>query len=198
MLASMEEAVVPAQRLRGTVDGLFVSDGEDFRTLAVDALDLGFEGIAGDVHGGFTRRSTGREPWYPRATEIRNERQLSIVDPDELAEIAAMMEVERVAPEWVGANLTLSDIPRLSMLPPRTLLFFAGGVTLKIDGQNAPCRKAGRAIAEHVPGREGLDLLFAKVAKRHRGLVAWVEKPGRIAAGEAVDVRLPEQWLYVT
>ena len=44
--------------------------------------------------------------------------------------------------------------------------------------------------------REAGALLFPKVAKRLRGLVAWVEKPGRIAAGEEVSVRVPEQWIY--
>ena len=39
-------------------------------------------------------------------------------------------------------------------------------------------------------------LLFPKVAKRLRGLVAWVEKPGTIMPGEAVSVRVPEQWVY--
>ena len=32
-------------------------------------------------------------------------------------------------------------------VPVSTLLFFKGGVTLKIDGQNAPCRLAGRSVA---------------------------------------------------
>jgi hypothetical protein len=27
-------------------------------------------------------------------------------------------------------------------------------------------------------------------------LVAWVEKPGRIVAGEEISVRVPEQWIY--
>jgi hypothetical protein len=39
-------------------------------------------------------------------------------------------------------------------------------------------------------------LLFPKVAKRLRGLVGWVEKPGMVADGEAVSVRVPEQWIY--
>ncbi|TJV75695.1 MAG: molybdenum cofactor sulfurase, partial [Mesorhizobium sp.] len=36
----------------------------------------------------------------------------------------------------------------------------------------------------------------AKAAKRLRGLVAWVEKPGRITTGEEISVRVPEQWIY--
>ena len=68
--------------------------GYDYDTLAqdlrgvVEALDLTFDGLAGDRHGGPTRRTGGREPWYPRRTEIRNERQISIVSRDELAVVA--------------------------------------------------------------------------------------------------------------
>ena len=49
-------------------------------------------------------------------------------------------------------------------------------------------------MADHEAGA----LMFPKAAKRLRGLVAWVEKPGRIARGEAVSVRIPEQWIYRT
>ena len=78
------------------------------------------------------------------------------------------------------------------------MLFFKGGVTLKVDAQNGPCRIAGRQIAEraNMPDIEAGALLFPKTAKRLRGLVAWVEKPGTIAAGGEVSVRVPEQWIY--
>ena len=42
----------------------------------------------------------------------------------------------------------------------------------------------------------GVSLQFSPAAKRLRGLVAWVEKPGRIEADEEVSVRIPEQWIY--
>jgi hypothetical protein len=84
----------------------------------------------------------------------------------------------------------------MTLLPPRTCLFFAGGVTLRIDGLNMPCRLSGRSIAKHYPDRAELDLAFVKAARRLRGLVAWVEKPGRIEAGETLEVRIPEQWIY--
>src|SRR6185437_11288928 len=147
---------------------------------------------------GHTRRSGGREPWYPRGTEMRNERQLSILASDELAQAAQGMGLAEIKPEWIGANLVLEGLPHLSMLPSGTLLFFKGGVTLKVDSQNGPCRIAGRRIAERagMPDLDAGALLFPKVAKRLRGLVAWVEKPGRIEAGEEVSVRIPEQWLY--
>jgi len=75
---------------------------------------------------------------------------------------------------------------------------FKGGVTLKVDGQNHPCRFSGRSIADNVATNDpdGVALGFVKAAKRLRGLVAWVEKPGTISAGEEISVRVPEQWIY--
>ncbi len=190
--------IVPAKKLLGSVDAVLTAGGDDFVTEAVEALDLGFDGIPGDFHAGVTRRSGGREPWYPRGTEMRNERQVSIVAADELGEIAAGMGISRIEPEWIGANLVLGGVPRLSMLPSGTLLFFSGGVTIKVDAQNGPCRLAGRSVARNagMADVEAGALLFPKHGRRLRGLVAWVEKPGRVARGEQVSVRIPEQWIY--
>ncbi len=190
--------IVPSKKIAGRVAGIFIAPFDHFVTRETDTLDLGFDGIAGDHHAGFTRRSGGREPWYPRRTEMRNERQLSIVAPDELAEIAARMDLPEVKAEWIGANLVIDGVPSLSMLPAGTMLFFEGGATVKIDGQNAPCRVAGRSIAEHagMADHHAGSLLFPKVAKRLRGLVGWVEKPGRLVRGESLTVRVPEHWIY--
>lgn len=190
--------IMPARKLAAKVEGLFAAPGKTFQTVERYYIDLTFDGIPGDFHAGMTRKSGGREPWYQRGTEIRNERQLTIVAADELAVAAERMGIAEIKPEWIGANLVLSGLARLSMLPSGTLLFFANGVTLKVDGQNHPCSLAGRSIAE---GSE-LDktrenaLLFPKHARRLRGLTAWVEKPGRIAKGEDISVRVPEQWIY--
>ena len=193
-----EPEIVPVRKLAAAVAGVYAAPRGRFQTEAVDELVLGFDGIAGDFHAGPTRKSGSREPWYARGTEMRNERQLSIVAPDELAVIAGRMGLAELKPEWIGANLLLDGIPSLSMLPSGTLLFFKGGVTIKIDAQNGPCRYSGASIAENagMPDREAGSLLFPKVAKRLRGLVAWVEKPGRIVMGEEISVRVPEQWIY--
>ncbi|MBS3649153.1 molybdenum cofactor sulfurase [Pseudaminobacter sp. 19-2017] len=190
--------VQPGRKLAARVAGLYLAAGDHFETAAVERLSLDFGGIVGDFHHGETRRSGGREPWYPRGTEIRNDRQVSIVAADELAVVAARMGVPEIRPEWVGANLLLAGAPRLSMLPSGTLLFFKGGVTLKLDGQNKPCRYAGRQVALRAGMRdeEAGALSFVAAAKRLRGLVAWVEKPGVISSGEEVSVRVPEQWIY--
>ena len=185
-----------AIKLRGTIGGLYKAAGDGFVTAPVEGLALGFDGIEGDFHSGATRRTGGREPWYPRGTEIRNERQLSILSFSELGEVADSLGVPSVRPEWIGGNLVLEGIPRLSQLPPRTLLFFENGVTLKIDGDNGPCRLSGRSIAGHYPDRDGLDLAFVRAAKHKRGLVAWVEKPGILTMGEGFEAHLPEQWIY--
>ncbi|RCS25493.1 molybdenum cofactor sulfurase [Phyllobacterium salinisoli] len=202
LLSSLENTTVPeiapSRRISGRVAGLFEALQGHFGTQAADVLELSFEGIRGDYHAGLTRKSGGREPWYPRGTEMRNERQLSLVAPDELAVIAGGLGIDEVKAEWIGANMTVEGIPFLSMLPPRTLLFFEGGVTLKVDGQNAPCKFAGKALAENTGAADetAMSLEFVRVAKRLRGLVAWVEKPGVVKTDEKMEVRIPEQWYY--
>ena len=197
-LLESDAEIVPGRKISARVAGAYIAPAGDFQTEAVEALSLGFDGIAGDVHAGPTRRSGGREPWYPRGTEMRNERQLSLVAPDELMIVAGRMCIAEVKPEWIGANLLIDGVPRLSMLPAGSLMFFKGGVTLKVYAQNGPCRIAGRAIAENagMADRDAGALLFPKVAKRLRGLVAWVERPGTISRGEDVSIRVPEQWIY--
>lgn len=190
--------IIPSRKLEAVVDGLFAATGDDFVSAPVDRLELAWEGIVGDVHAGVTRKSGGREPWYPRGTQMRNERQVTILSRPELAEAAAEMGIERIEPEWIGGNITLDGVPMLSMLPAATLIFFEGGATLKVDFQNGPCRISGAAIARHV-GRaddKALALSFVPAAKRRRGLLAWVEKPGAVERGEKARLQLPEQWIY--
>ena len=190
--------IIPARKLAAKAAALYVAPADHFQTRPVDELRLGFDGISGDFHAGPTRRSGGREPWYPRGTEMRNERQLSIVAADELAIVAERMGLAEIKPEWIGANLVIEGVPNLSMLPAGTQLFFKGGVTIKVDAQNGPCRIAGRSIAEYagMADVEAGALLFPKAAKRLRGVVAWVEKPGTISLGEEISARVPEQWIY--
>lgn len=195
---------VPAKKIKGRVLGLLKAEGEDFVSLPVETLTVDYEGIAGDFHAGIARKSGGREPWYPRGTDMRNERQISILSQEELVEIASGLKIEKLEPGWIGGNLVLEGIPNMSFLPSRTLLFFEGGVTLRVDGYNAPCRLAGGSIAKHLgldpEGRDFMDsdmaLAFKDAAYMKRGLVAWVEKAGVISQGETVTARIWEQWIY--
>lgn len=189
--------VVPGRRLRARLVSTFETvEPGDFRTVATERLDLVHGGIAGDRHHGFTRLSGGREPWFPRGTEIANDRQLSLLSLEDLAEIATRLDVPEVRPEWIGANLVVEGIARFSFLPKGTRLFFENGAVVALAGQNAPCKFAGRAIAAEVPGRPDLELGFPKVAKRLRGVIGWVERPGPVFPGQSVSVHVPEQWIY--
>ena len=192
--------VHPAQKLTARIGGLYAARTDDFETTAVTHLDLDFGGIVDDVHHGVTRGASSREPWYSRSTELRNERQVTILSTRELAEIAAEMGVASVVPEWIGGNMLLDGIAHLSMLPASTLLYFEGGVTIKVDLQNVPCRIAGGRIAQRYPDEDAtsLALSFKDAAKRRRGLTAWVEKPGRLEVGETAKIVIPEQWIYTS
>ena len=191
-----DTGIVPARMLAGRVEALYMARGEDFETESVDTLDLAFTGIPGDLHAGYEREAGAREPWYENGTPMRNERQLSLVCPDELARTAAGMGIDRLSPRWIGANMLVAGVARFSMLPSGTLFMFAGGAALKIDGQNAPCRYAGAAIEKRHPDKDGLQFAFPKVAKRMRGLVGWVERPGTVSSGEEIRIRVPEHWVY--
>ena len=71
--------IMPSRKRSGVVDGLFSALGKEFVTAPVDELELTYEGIRGDLHSGITRKSGSREPWYTRGTEMRNERQVTIL-----------------------------------------------------------------------------------------------------------------------
>jgi MOSC domain-containing protein YiiM len=173
-----------------------VPEGNRVESVAVPALRLDFEGPAGDRHYGITRHAGAREPWHPRDTVISNIRQVSVLSVEEMAVVAARLGIPELKAEWIGGTILIGGVPRLSYLPAGTRLFFAGGASLLITEQNGPCRIAGRAIAAHFPERPELELEFPKQAKGLRGVVGAVERPGTVTPGSAVEVRVPEQWIY--
>ena len=188
--------IVPVIKRTGRAERLAVAKGEDIGAQVVERLEVSHEGIANDRHAGFTRPADVRVPWFPRGQPIHNERHLSIVSLEELAVIAANLGIERVEPEWLGANLAVSGIPEFSHIPRGTRLFFPSGAVLAVTDQNAPCRIAGREVERHVPEQDGLALRFSPAAKRLRGVVAYVDRPGVLTAGDKIEVRVPEQWLW--
>lgn len=187
---------MPALTLSGRVEGTFVVESAAVDSTARAELMLTYAGVAGDRHEGLVRPSGAREPWYPRGTPMRNERQVSILSAEELAEIATTLNLPQILGQWVGANLVLSGIAHLTQLPPRSLLLFPSGATIRIDGDNDPCRKTGKAIAVKHEGRADLEFGFVKAAMGKRGLVGWVEREGPIRAGDEVKVRTWRQASY--
>jgi MOSC domain len=160
----------------------------------VAKLDLRFDGIQGDFHAGLTRKSDSRTlKQYPRNTEIRNVRQVTLVSEEELAEIAASMGIPEAKPEWLGANIVTAGIPDLTMLSPSARLQFPSGATLVVDMENHPCRQVADVILQfHPNAKTG----FVKAGWSKRGLTAWVEREGVISSGDAMVIWVPQQRIY--
>jgi MOSC domain-containing protein YiiM len=179
--------------LEGKVETVLIAPkADDMESEPRSDVQVSFEGFEGDRHSGLTMHSNSRTPHYPRGTEIRNSRQVSIVSLEELITISAEMNLPRLQPGWLGANLCLSGIPRLSQLPMGTHLFFSDGTVLVVEGENKPCTTAGKAIAAHFPEQVGLAGQFPKAGLGLRGVVAWVEKPGVIRPGDHFTAQIPE------
>ena len=180
-----------ATDLQGRAISVLVCRNPDsLESTSVESVDVDLEGLRGDKHAGFTRPADGRTPRYPRGTPIRNDRQVSLVSEEEMALVAAALQVPEVRPEWVGANVLLAGIPGLSHLPPNTTLRFAAGVVLIVQRDNRPCKGPGRLLASHY-GRPDLESGFPARAIGLRGVVACVEHAGTLHAGEEVEVHFP-------
>lgn len=160
----------------------------------VDSLSLRFDGIEGDCHNGATRPSDSRTiRQYPRNTPIRNVRQVTLLSVEELAEVAGIMEIPEVKPEWVGANVVTSGIPDLTLLPPSSRLQFPSGATIVVDMENEPCRYPAEIIEMHNPAQK---VSFVRAAKHKRGVTAWVEREGEIRLADEITLWIPPQRLY--
>ena len=161
---------LPARTIEARVEGVYWAPRDTFVSEPLDVLDLTYEGIPGDRHAGLY--------------------------VEENAEIAAALAIPAHKPEWIGGNILLSGVPELSQLPPRTLLMFPSGATVRIDGDNGPCKKSGAAIAANIPGRPDIELGFVQAARHKRGILGWVEREGAVRPGDVVKLRIWKQALY--
>ncbi|MGF1446736.1 MAG: MOSC domain-containing protein [Pikeienuella sp.] len=177
--------------------GLVPEDGDGIGSVAAREIALDWGGPVGDVHHGLTRAACVRvKRQYVRGTEIRNVRQLSVVSQEELAEIATRLGLPRLAPEWLGATLMLAGVPDLTCLPPASRLIAeaaSAGPALVTDTENAPCKLPAAEIERAHPGH---GAQFPKLARRKRGVTAWVERPGRLAIGDRLRLHVPERLAY--
>lgn len=180
---------------RVTFLGVVADRAATLRSAPVDRVEASFAGFDGDAHAGLTRPSCSRvRAQHPRkGTPIRNTRQVSLVSDEESAETAAALGLARLAPEWLGANLSLVGLPRLTLVPPASRLVFDGGVVLAVDMENAPCQFPAREIEREHPGR---GAGYVRAARGRRGLTAWVEREGAIALGERARLHVPPQRPY--
>lgn len=168
-----------------------VPAGGSLRSHAVERLELGFNGISGGRHDGEYRPSCSRvQNLYPRDTEIRNVRQLSILSEQELADIAAAMGEAALDPGLLGASIVLRGIPDFTHVPPSSRLQSGSGTTLTVDMENLPCVLPGREIEAERPGK---GRGFKPAAEGLRGVTAWVERPGALALGDRLRLFVPTQ-----
>lgn len=183
-------------KFEGRVDELLLRPDRKagFVKAPIDALQLSFSGVDGDCHTGLTRKSDSRTiPVYPRNIDIRNVRQATIVSAEELAEVAARLGLPALPASWLGANMTISGIPDLTLLPPSSRLQFPSGATLVVDMENMPCRQVADVVSETHP-KEGPS--FVKAATNKRGVTAWVEREGNVHVGDTVTIWIPPQRIY--
>jgi hypothetical protein len=182
--------------LTGLVIGVYVNHNW-YSPVATrhDSVVANFGGFEGDKHYGMTRLADSRSPTYPRGTEIRNDRQVSVVSDADLQDIAKQLEIPEIWPEWLGANLLIQNIPHLSKLAPLTKLCFPSGAVLIVQHENLPCTGPGKVMAKHF-GRIDLETRFPKAALHKRGVVACIEMPGRISDRDKVIAEVPQQTPY--
>jgi MOSC domain-containing protein YiiM len=189
-------ALIPTA-FSGRITWLGVVTSEDRKALMAEAraaMDLTFAGIAGSVHGGLTRASCSRvTAQHPRGTPIGNERQVSILSVEELAQIAARMGLEALDPARLGASIVIEGIADLSHLPPSSRLQAPSGATLVVDMQNRPCILPARSIETVHPG---FGKAFKTAANGRRGVTAWVQREGRIALGDTLTLHVPDQRVW--
>jgi len=178
------------------VDSVLIApEKETLVSQTVDSLVLDFGGCVGDRHYGAVRPSNSRHAlYYPRGTQIRNRRQVTIIGTDELEHIAELIGVPEVRAEWLGANMTVTGLPHLSATPEGSRMLFSSGVGLICEGANHPCRHPGTVIASEYPDVPRIVSAFVKKARGWRGIVATVERPGVVKAGDRVTVVEPERY----
>lgn len=185
-------ALVPTDHF-GTITwlGQVADRGVALASVPVEVLAVRFSGPEGEAHSGLTRAACSRvAAQYPKGTEIRNVRQLSILSAEELALIAADMGIAALDPGLVGATMVIAGLPDFSHLPPSSRLQGAGGATLVVDMQNRPCTLPAPGIEAANPGA---GRLFKPAAQGRRGVTAWVEREGIFRLGEAVRLHIPDQ-----
>ncbi len=192
-------ALVPTSfTARITWLGVVREDAGTLRSEPLDKVEATLDGFPGEAHGGATRPSCTRvKTQYPkRGTSIRNVRQLTILSAEELAEIAAKMEMEYIDPAWIGVSMIIEGIPDFSHVPPSSRLMAPSGAGIAIDMENRPCIYPGREIEKEA---EGFGKRFKPAATDRRGVTAWVEYGGGLAVGDELTLHIPDQpvWAHL-
>lgn len=177
--------------------GMVPENRENIRSQAITTARATYAGFEGDYHAGLTRASCVRvKQQHPQGTEIRNTRQLSILSTEELAEIAAEIDLAEIDPLLLGASLVIEGIPDFTFVPPGSRLQAENGATIVVDVENGPCNFPAREIEKDAPGHgKG----FKAAARGKRGVTAWVEREGQLSVGDTLRLHIPNQraWAHL-
>lgn len=187
-------------KFKGRVVSVHAGKNDDLSKDASAGIEVELDGVVGDGHRAHSRKAWAGDK-QPKGTVRRNERQWSAVSVEELAEISAAMDlVEPLTAGRLGANLCIEGIEQLSRLPKGTTLEFPSGAVLAVEEYNPPCYDMGKRLAEERTTNSGEKLsstAFSTAAKLTRGIVGVVDVPGRINAGDDVEITIYETpaWL---
>jgi MOSC domain-containing protein YiiM len=189
------------KKIKATVVSVHTGASDQYGKDEQPSITVEIDGIVGDRHRSHERSAWAGNDKQPKGTLRRNERQWSAVSVEELAEIAAAMDLaEPLTAAAIGANLCIEGIPELSRLPRGTTFRFPSNAELQVENINPPCLDMGAKLAESMKTRSGKrleDTAFSKASKSTRGLVGVVEVAGEIKCGDEIDVTVYEHpsWL---
>jgi MOSC domain-containing protein YiiM len=187
--------------INASVVSVHTGSADDLSKDEQSSIIVELDGVVGDRHRSFSRKTWAGGDKQPEGTVRRNERQWSAVSVEELAEISEDMQLTEVlTASMLGANICFEGIDELSRLPMGTILRFPSGAELIVAEYNPPCLDMGTKIATSMQSRsgDGIDnTAFSKAAKLTRGIVGMVEVAGEIKRGDAVEVSLYQHpaWL---
>ena len=153
----------------------------------VSAAEITEHGLDGDRHDGplwvWTSRSGKR-------TEAFNERQWSAVSQEEVGLLEERLGIA-IPLGALGENFRVAGRAEFSKIPCGATLRFPSGALLGVAGANAPCRKMADYLAR-LNGKPHISKEFFAAARDLRGLVGWVDVPGRAVTGDVIALELPE------
>ena len=183
------------KELKAKVVSVHAGNNDDLSKEAHSSVQIESDGFVGDKHRGFTRIAASWDP-EPTGTVRRNERQWSGVSSEEIAKIQqAMNLVEPLTASTLGTNICIEGVPNFSQLTKGSKLIFPSGAVLIIEEENPPCAEMGEEI-ERVyttqSGEPALGKMFPRHALHLRGVVGYVDIPGKITSGDEITVQVYE------
>ncbi len=191
-------------QISGKVESVLVGDKSlGLAKIRKEFVVFKLDGIEGDKHAGFIKNADVRDKPIPKhvgeaRVQVRNWRQWSAVSVEENQKIANEIQVEKIEPEWLGANLNFSGIQRLSLIPKGSTIWFPEDTVLTVEGQNQPCVWPGQEIAKHYTEVDQVHFpsKFVKAAMSRRGLVGTVYRAGVARVGDEIKVQIYEPKHY--